>query len=55
MKSVEKRISYYLKKVAEFGSIHFSKRRNPYRYNRLMAYKKLMHEQIENGGGEVKR
>ncbi|MDM8098700.1 hypothetical protein [Oceanobacillus oncorhynchi] len=45
-----KRISYYTKKVAQFGAIHPSKRRNPYRHDRLMLYKKLMHEQIEKEG-----
>lgn len=44
---MEKRISYYTRKVAEYGAIHFSKRRNPYRYKRLMQYKQLLNEQIK--------
>lgn len=47
MKSVEARIAYYTKKVAQYGEIHLSKRRNPYRLGRLMAYKKAIHETIE--------
>lgn len=50
MKTSIDRIPYYLKKVADFGSIHPSKRRNPYRMNRLNTYKQLMHEQIEKEG-----
>ncbi|GIO18106.1 hypothetical protein J18TS1_12060 [Oceanobacillus oncorhynchi subsp. incaldanensis] len=48
-----KRIAYYTKKVAQFGAIHPSKHRNPYRHNRLMLYKKLMHEQIAKEGWKV--
>lgn len=44
---IEHRIAYYTRKVAEFGAIHITKKRNPYRDDRLMAYKKLMHNQIE--------
>lgn len=47
MKSIEARISYYTNKVAQYGAIHPSKRRNLYRHGRLMAYKKAMHEMIE--------
>lgn len=47
MKPVEARIAYYLFKVVQYGGIHASKRRNPYRYDRLMSYKRLMHEQID--------
>ncbi|GIP64545.1 hypothetical protein J32TS6_31000 [Virgibacillus pantothenticus] len=43
---LDKRIAYYTKKVADFGSIHPSKRRNPYRHERLLLYKKLLHEKI---------
>lgn len=46
MKSNVNRISYYTKKVAEYGSMHHSRKRNRYRFNRLMAYKKLMHDQF---------
>lgn len=46
---LDKRIAYYTKKVADFGSIYPSKRRNPYRHERLLLYKiykKLLHEKI---------
>ncbi len=41
---IEKRISYYTRKVAEYGSIHVSKRRNKYRHDRLMNYKRKINE-----------
>lgn len=44
----DKRISYYTRKVAEYGSIHVTEKRNPYRFDRLMKYKKLMHDNIVN-------
>lgn len=47
MKTHVERINYYTKKVTEYVSIHHSKHRNPFRYNRLMTYKKLVHNQIE--------
>lgn len=50
-KDVTLRITYYLRKVAERGSIHPSKKlpvKYTYRHDRLMLYKKLMHQQIEN-------
>lgn len=47
MKPITERIRYYTKKVADYGAIHPSKRRNPYRQDRLIAYKKVMHKQIE--------
>lgn len=47
MKSITKRISYYTRKVAQYTAIHPSKRRNPYRHDRLMAYKKILGKQIE--------
>jgi hypothetical protein len=49
-KDATHRIPYYLKKVAEKGSVHPSKkppRSYTYRQERLMLYKKLMHKQIE--------
>lgn len=46
MKPTTYRIAYYVKKVAQHGAIHPSKHRNPYRHNRLMVYKKGLHEQI---------
>ncbi len=47
MKTSVERIPYYLRKLAQNTSIHPSKRRNSYRFNRLLAYKKAMHKQIE--------
>lgn len=49
-KNITHRIAYYTRKVAEKSSIHPSKkppRSYTYRNQRLMLYKKLMHEQIE--------
>ena len=43
---LDKRIAYYTKKVADYGSIHPSKRRNSFRHERLLLYKKLLHEKI---------
>lgn len=43
---MDKRIAYYTKKVAEYGAIHHSKHRNPYRADRLLKYRKMMHERI---------
>lgn len=43
---IDKRIAYYTRKVAEFGAVHITKRRNKYRANRLLAYKKLLHQEI---------
>lgn len=45
---IEKRIAYYTRKVAEFGEIHPSKRRNPYRYSRLEYYRLKLKELIVN-------
>jgi hypothetical protein len=53
MKTLPERIAYYLRKVAERGSIHPAKKQPAaykYRHQRLMLYKKLMHEQIEREG-----
>ncbi len=47
MKTSVDRIPYYLKKLSQYTGIHPSKRRNPYRHDRLMVYKKLMHERID--------
>lgn len=47
-KTAVDRIPYYVRKVAEFGAIHPSKRRNPYRNTRLLVYKSAMHKIIEN-------
>jgi hypothetical protein len=52
-KNVTHRIAYYLKKVAEKGSIHPAKKqptRYKYRNERLALYKKLMHEKIKEAG-----
>jgi len=49
-KDVTHRIAYYLRKVREITDIHPSKKlhaKYTYRHDRLMLYKKLMHEQIE--------
>ncbi|MEH7503256.1 hypothetical protein V7152_14805 [Neobacillus drentensis] len=48
-KDVTHRIAYYLKKVNQKMSVHPAKlppRSHTYRTERLMLYKKLMHEQI---------
>ena len=47
MKSLADRIEYYTRKVAEYGAVHITKKRNRYRYDRLMKYKALMMEQVE--------
>lgn len=52
-KDIASRISYYLKKVAERGSIHPSKAypaSQKYRGERLKLYKQLMHAEIEELG-----
>jgi len=43
VKPIEERIPYYLRKLSEFISTHPSKRRNPYRFQRLIKYKRAMH------------
>lgn len=48
-KDITERISYYLKKVAERGSVHPARKQPTayrYRHERLMQYKKLMHDLI---------
>jgi len=45
---MDKRISYYTRKVAEFGAVHVSKKRNQYRYDRLMNYKRRLSELAES-------
>ncbi len=55
-KPVTHRIAYYLKKVAEKGAVHPAKkqpRSYTYRHERLMAYKKLMHEAITAEGYRI--
>jgi hypothetical protein len=50
-KTAVDRITYYLKKVAQKGSVHPSKkqpRSYTYRNERLRAYKAAMHVIIEN-------
>jgi hypothetical protein len=52
-KDITRRIAFYTKKVAEYGSIHPSKAlpiKYRFRNERLALYKKLMHQEIENGG-----
>lgn len=43
---LEKRIAYYTRKVAEYGSTHFTKRRNRYRNERILLYKELLNKKI---------
>ncbi len=53
MKTLPDRIAYYLRKVADKGSIHPAKKQPAaykFRHQRLMLYKKLMHEEIERSG-----
>ncbi|MBP2079633.1 hypothetical protein J2Z64_003932 [Oceanobacillus polygoni] len=44
---LDKKIAYYLKKVAEYTSIHPSKKRKSNRHERLLLYKKILHEKIK--------
>lgn len=44
---IDKRISYYTRKVAEYGKVPILKR-NCYRYERLLLYKKLLNATIED-------
>jgi hypothetical protein len=46
-KTVVDRIPYFVRKLADYTAIHPSKHRNPYRIARLMAYKAVMHRQID--------
>ena len=53
MKTIDQRIAYYLKKVAERGSHHPAKAipaKYTYRNYRLILYKRLMHQQIKAAG-----
>lgn len=45
---MERRIAYYTRKVIEYDSIHPSKKRNPYRFRRLMLYKNAILRRILN-------
>ncbi|WP_169749937.1 hypothetical protein [Guptibacillus hwajinpoensis] len=47
MKAVSERIFYYTKKVAEYTAIHPTRYQNPYRYNRLLSYKKELNHRIK--------
>lgn len=47
MKSLDARIAYYTRKVAEYTAIHPSKPRNRYRADRLLGYKKSLHRRIQ--------
>ncbi len=49
---IEKRIAYYARKVSEYGANHISKGRNKHRADRLVKYKKMMHEGIEESEGK---
>lgn len=53
MRPLEHRIAFYTKKVADYGSVHPSKARparHRYRRDRLVIYKALLHQQIEEAG-----
>jgi hypothetical protein len=53
MKTIEQRIAYYTRKVAERVSHHPAKAvpsKYTYRNYRLMLYKRLMHQQIRSLG-----
>lgn len=41
---LDKRIAFYTEKVAEYGRIHVTRRRNQYRYDRLVRYKRRLDE-----------
>ncbi|MED1907827.1 hypothetical protein ACOSZF_21745 [Cytobacillus firmus] len=52
-KDLSHRIAYYLRKVAEKGSVHPARKQPAaykYRNERLMLYKKLMHRKIKAAG-----
>ncbi|BCB04770.1 hypothetical protein KH172YL63_29030 [Bacillus sp. KH172YL63] len=52
-KEIVHRIAYYTRKVAEKSSVNLAERHPrwfTYRHQRLMAYKKLMHDQINKAG-----
>jgi len=43
-KRIDIRISYYTRKVAEYGATHVNKERNTYRYGRLIRYNRRLNE-----------
>lgn len=50
MKTIDQRIAFYLKKVAQKGLIHISKpqpKSHKYRHQRLSQYKSEMHRRIK--------
>ncbi|CEG29600.1 hypothetical protein [Bacillus sp. B-jedd] len=52
-KVLDRRIAFYTRKVADYGSIHPSKvrpARHKHRHSRLMCYKALLFNQIEEAG-----
>jgi hypothetical protein len=52
-KDITHRIAFYTRKVAQYGSVHPAKKRPPahtFRCDRLLAYKKRMHELIAEAG-----
>ncbi|MBP3038047.1 hypothetical protein J9303_00810 [Bacillaceae bacterium Marseille-Q3522] len=56
-KDITHHIAFYVRKVAERGSVHPSKvlpRRYKYRGDRLKLYKKLLHAAIVESGYKVK-
>lgn len=53
-KDVSRRIAFYTRKVAEYGSVHPAQvrpRSYKYRSGRLTLYKKLMHDVIATNMG----
>lgn len=46
-KPLDARIAYYTRKVAEYGAAHPNKEPNPYRFERLIAYKKELDRRIK--------
>ncbi len=53
MKTIEARISYYVRKVAQRGAVNRAEklpRKYTYRNERLQCYKRIMHRYIEEGG-----
>lgn len=43
---LDKKISYYTRKVAEYGRVPNTEKKNQYRFNRLLVYKKLLNKEL---------
>jgi len=54
-KPLDARIAYYTKKVAEYVAIHPSNPRNPYRYERLVNYKRELNRRIKEQKNNPRR